>query len=190
MATAVGRHQPAKSPIGRQRRLHRRTAVHPPSSSRDGELVGQDRASDLHDLVAQVSGQFTERSAGALDALVLQRSQLGQTAIFRRTFLPDAAGLPAAAKRAPAIQPRVALVEGDSRRIEEVRAGSTVGNLVAAATGRQTEGQATSEARQAREVRPGTGSVPGLGDVAGEQVEQLRLRQQEHLATESELEER
>lgn len=141
MEAAAGRHQPAKPQVRRQRRLHQRgTGVRTPA--RDGELVREDRAGHLHDIVAQVPRQFTERRPGALDASVLQRSQLGQATILRRTFLPDAARLSPAEVHAPAIQPGAALAESHPRRVQEVRACSAVGHVLAAPDGGQAEGQA------------------------------------------------
>lgn len=93
MATPAGRHQPAQPEIRRQRRVDRSSAVGLPSSRGD-QLPGEDTARErLRDRVAQISGQFAERSPGALDPAVFQRSQLRQATILRRTFLPDAARL-------------------------------------------------------------------------------------------------
>lgn len=95
MATPAGRHQPAQPEVRWQRRVDRSFAVSLPS--RRDQLPGEDATCErLRDRVAQVSGQFTERSPGALDPAVFQRSQLRQATILRRTFLPDAARLPTA----------------------------------------------------------------------------------------------
>jgi len=144
----------------------------------------------LRHRVTQVPGELAERSPGPLDTPVLQRSQLGQATILRRTFLPDAARLPSAAQRASALQPGATVAQGDPRRVQAFRAGTAVGDVVAAPTGRKTEGAATPAARQARAFRAGTRGLARPGDLTREQIQQLGLRQQEYLAAEPELAER
>lgn len=134
MATAASWYQPAQPEIRRQRRVHRSPAIE--LSPWSCKPFGEDTAREyLHDHVTQVPGQFAERGSNPLDTFVLQRSQLRQATILRRTFLPDAARLPPATQRDPTIQPGVTVAQGDPRRVEAVRAGSTVGDVFAAAAG-------------------------------------------------------
>lgn len=190
MATAAGRHQPAQPAVRRQRRVHRPPTIRLPPSSRRHEFLGKVTTREhLHDRVTQISGQFTERSPHPLDP-VFQRSQLRQAAILRRAFLPDTARLPTATQCAPAIQPGATVTQGDPRRIQALRAGAAVGDVLAAAAGRTTQGEAAAETRQARTIGARTRSLARPGNLAREQIEQLGFRQQEHLAAESEFEKR
>lgn len=188
MAAPAGRHQPAQPEVGRQRRLHRSPAVGPPS--RRYQHPSEDTAHHLHHRVAQVPGQLAERGPSPLDSAILQRSQLRQAAILRRTFVPDATRLPSAPQRPPAIQSGAPVAQSDPRRVSAVRAGTAAGDVLAAAAGRTAQGEVAAEARPARALGAGARGLARSGDFAREQVEQLRFRQQEHLAAESELEER
>lgn len=99
-------------------------------------------------------------------------SQLREATIVRREVIPHPIGLPAAAKRARALQPGVAVAQGHSRGVvEALRAGATVGNVLTAAASWTSEGEAAAEAREAREVSAGTGGHAGPRDFAGEQIQ-------------------
>lgn len=174
MATPASWHQSAQPEIRWQRRVHRSPAIG--LSSRHCKPFGVTARERLHDHVIQILGQFAERGSGSLDTFILQRSQLRQATIFRRTFLPNATRLSPTSQRAPTIQPGVTVSQGDSCRVEAVRAGTAVGDVFATATGRKTQGEITAETRQTRQIGTGTRCLARPGDLAREQIEQFGFR--------------
>lgn len=167
---------------------HRSPAFSPPNSD------------DLHpgdaDLPVQLPGHVERPPAVAVDAHVLQWSQLREASQFRGAIVPHPSGLHPAALCPRALLPRAALSTCHTWGVARVHPrashkGQSTNPRARAVSRSTAEGSSSAPPHEDSEECAGARFARSLRPISGKQVQLQRLREQEHFVpTEPKLSER